>query len=129
MSHCVSVVVQTPAHSDIAGPLCYQSEFSLTPGTLVRVPLGKRETLGVVWDAGEGDAARGGNVALRPVSGVLIGIAPLSANWRRLVGFAAGYYQRSLGEVALAALPPQLRDLSPLQVGRRLQRATTGAAG
>ena len=35
----------------------------------------------------------------------------MSRHWRDLVGFAAGYYQRSLGEVALAALPPQLREL------------------
>ena len=35
------------------------------------------------------------------------------------------YYQRSLGEVALAALPPQLRDLQPEQLARRLRRAST----
>jgi primosomal protein N' len=28
-----------------------------------------------------------------------------------LIDFAARYYQRALGEVALAALPPQLREL------------------
>jgi primosomal protein N' (replication factor Y) len=46
----------------------------------------------------------------------------LSATWRKLVQFTAGYYQRSLGEVALAALPPQLRDLSSVQLARRLKR-------
>ena len=34
-----------------------------------------------------------------------------NAAWRELVAFSSGYYQRSLGEVALAALPPQLREL------------------
>jgi primosomal protein N' (replication factor Y) len=38
------------------------------------------------------------------------------------VSFTANYYQRSLGEVALAALPPQLRTLDALQVERRLKR-------
>jgi primosomal protein N' (replication factor Y) len=46
----------------------------------------------------------------------------LSATWRKLVQFTAAYYQRSLGEVALAALPPQLRDLSSVQLARRLKR-------
>ena len=129
MNHCLSVVVQTPAHSAIAPILCYQSELPLAPGTLVRVPLGKRETLGVVWDESAADASPLPELDLRPLSGVLQGIAPLNANWRRLVGFTASYYQRSLGEVALAALPPQLRDLSPVQVGRRLKRIRSGAVG
>ena len=93
------------------------------PGTLVRVPLGKRETLGVVWDAESGQAT--GELdpgKIRDVAGVLEGIAPLSANWQQLLTFTAQYYQRSIGEVALAALPPQLRELSPQQVQRRLQR-------
>ena len=38
------------------------------------------------------------------------------------MAFAARYYQRALGEVALAALPPQLRDLRPEQLARRLRR-------
>ena len=47
MSHSLSVVVPTPAHSSLGGPLSYRSEFPLAPGTLVRVPLGKREVLAV----------------------------------------------------------------------------------
>src|ERR1035437_8102984 len=121
MSTCLSVVVQTPAHSAIATLLSYQSELSLAPGTLVRVPLGKRETLGVVWDSAPADAASLVGVEIRAISGVLHGIEPLNVRWRRLVSFAAGYYQRSLGEVALAALPPPLRDLNPTQVGRGLK--------
>ena len=49
----VSVVVPTPAHSGLGDALCYRSERALTPGTLVRVPLGHREALGVVWDTHE----------------------------------------------------------------------------
>ncbi|HEY3047155.1 MAG TPA: hypothetical protein VGJ72_06795, partial [Polaromonas sp.] len=48
-SNWLQVVVATPAHSAIAGPLTYRSELPLSPGTLVRVPLGRREVLGVVW--------------------------------------------------------------------------------
>jgi primosomal protein N' (replication factor Y) len=42
--------------------------------------------------------------------------------WRQLVQFTAQYYQRAIGEVALAALPPQLRDLTLTQLSRRLKK-------
>ena len=121
MSCWLQVVVATPAHSAIAGPLTYRSELPLTPGTLVRVPLGKREVLGVVWgnlDA-SGDLLE---IQTKSIAGVLDGLVPLNANWRSLVSFTASYYQRSFGEVALAALPPQLRELTGLQLARRLKR-------
>jgi primosomal protein N' (replication factor Y) (superfamily II helicase) len=121
MAQHVQVVVPTPAHSTVAGALTYSSEQPLAPGTLVRVPLGRREVCGVVWDAL--DDAPACAASLKPVSTPLPGLPPLAAGWRQLVAFAAGYYQRSLGEVALAALPPQLRELDPTQLARRLQRA------
>src|SRR6187402_97904 len=124
MSHWLQVVVAAPAHSSIAGPLTYQSESPLAPGALVRVPLGKREVLGVVWEVLP-DSGALLEMQTRHVAGVLEGLPPLSATWRKLVQFTAGYYQRSLGEVALAALPPQLRDLSSVQLARRLKRPVT----
>lgn len=127
MAHRVAVVVAAPAHSGVGGPLSYTSESPLVPGTLVRVPLGRRETLGIVWPLVDEAAT----VELKPVRGVLDGIPPLSPAWQQLVTFAAGYYQRAIGEIALAALPPQLRDLDPAQLARRLKRpaAAPGAAG
>src|SRR5207245_978731 len=65
---------------------------------------------------------------LKTILGPLEGLPPLSPAWRELVTFAAGYYQRSLGEVALAALPPQLRALDAAQLARRLARATPESA-
>ncbi|MDO9359713.1 MAG: primosomal protein N' [Polaromonas sp.] len=128
MAHWLSVVVATPAHSSVAGPLTYASPAPLAPGTLVRVPLGRREVLGVVWanlpDSGDLPPAQA-----KAVMGALDGLAPMSATWRRLVGFTAAYYQRSIGEVALAALPPQLRELSTVQLARRLKRGRDAAPG
>ena len=128
MSTEVHVVVPTPAHSTLGGMLSYRSEPTLAPGTLVRVPLGRREVCGVVWDA----PAEGGEAIatdqLKPVGEPLVGLPPLPASWRELVAFAAGYYQRSLGEVALAALPPQLRELDATQLARRLKRTTAAPA-
>ena len=130
MGHWLSVLVQTPAHAKLGPVLTYRSAESLPAGTLVRVPLGKRETLGVVW-ADDGTQATGelDTGKIRDVAGILEGIAPLSAAWQQLVGFAASYYQRSAGEVALAALPPQLRELSPLQMQRRMARGKASKPG
>ncbi|MDQ7743803.1 replication restart helicase PriA [Hydrogenophaga pseudoflava] len=117
-----SVVVAAPAHSGLGPALSYRSELSLAPGTLVRVPLGAREVLGVVWD-GPDEPPPGLDPALaKSVIGVLEGLPPLSVTWQQLVTFSARYYQRSLGEVALAALPPQLRELDAAQLARRLKR-------
>ena len=127
MKHWLSIVVATPAHSTVAGALTYRSESPLPPGTLVRVPLGKREVLGVVWEVLP-DSGGLPETQVKSVLGALGGLGPLSATWRRLVAFTASYYQRSIGEVALAALPPQLRALSTAQLARRLKRPAVAAA-
>lgn len=123
MTTLVHIVVATPAHSSVGEPLSYSSELPLAPGTLVRVPLGRREVCGVAWDAPVEQGTPAAPVQLKSVLGPLEGLPPLSRAWRELVTFAAGYYQRSLGEVALAALPPQLRELDGTQLARRLARA------
>ena len=123
--HWIDVAVQTPAHSQVGGLLSYRSPEPLQPGQLVRVPLGRREVLGVVWairDAAPNDMPAS---AIRDVLGTLAGLAPLDAHWRQLVQFSAQYYQRALGEVALSALPPPLRDLSSEQLARRLKKQNT----
>ncbi|MBX9816968.1 MAG: primosomal protein N', partial [Burkholderiaceae bacterium] len=132
MSCWLPVLVNTPAHAALGPVLTYQSEQPLPAGTLVRVPLGSRETLGVVWDKGGAEATGEFDpTKVRAIAGALEGIAPLSAQWQQLLTFTASYYQRSAGEVALAALPPQLRELSPEQMARRLkrQKPAEGATG
>jgi primosomal protein N' (replication factor Y) len=129
VTQLLSVVVPTPAHSSLAGPLSYRSEFPLAPGTLVRVPLGRREVLGVVWSAPDTVEQDVPAQDTKAVIGVLEGIEPLGQSWQDLVSFAANYYQRGLGEVALAALPPQLRGLSAQQLARRLKRPAGEHAG
>ena len=118
--HLVHVAVHTPVHSAIGELLSYTTDAPLAPGTLVRVPLGRRELLGVVWDTPAEPSSMPEGVQLRSISGVLAGIAPVNEAWRRLVGFTAHYYQRSLGEIAISALPPQLRNMTPEQLARRL---------
>ena len=117
--HTIRVAVDTPQHSGLTGVLDYECERLPTPGTLLRVPLGKRELLGVVWTGqSQPDPAH----ALRPVGAVLDALPPLPSVWLNLVDFAAAYYQRSVGELASAVLPPELRKLEAPAVASRLAR-------
>jgi primosomal protein N' (replication factor Y) len=122
LSIWIDIAVQAPAHSQVGGLLTYRSPVPVHPGQLVRVPFGQREVLGVVWAIR--DSVPDGMPAsqVRDVLGVLEGLPPLDAAWRQLVQFSAKYYQRALGEVALSALPPQLRDLTSEQLARRLKK-------
>jgi primosomal protein N' (replication factor Y) (superfamily II helicase) len=113
------VVVATPAHSGLGLALTYRSEHALAPGSLVRVPLGQRELLGIVWGTANAPETDLQLSKTKDIIAVLDGIAPLDAAWRALVEFAARYYQRAIGEVALAALPPQLREIDGTQLARR----------
>ena len=127
MQNWLDVAVSAPAHSQVGGLLTYVTELPVTEGQLVRVPFGNREVLGVVWGVHTTAPENLGTHALRQVLAVLEGVAPLSAHWRELVQFTAQYYQRSLGEVAMAALPPQLRDLTPVQLARRFKKQVSTA--
>lgn len=117
----VRVAVETPRHSGLGEPLDYLSEVPLPPGSLVRVPLGRRVVAGLVWDERPSELAPA-DVELRPVGEVLSELPPLAPAWRQLVSFAAVYYQRGLGELALAVLPPELRQIDNTQLARRLKR-------
>ena len=129
----VAVAIDAPQYAGMSSLLTYESEQGLVPGTLVRVPLGRRDTTGLVWDAdfSELDAAAaqapaGGverpALVLRPVIEALDALPPLPHDWRALVEFAARYYQRSLGEVALAVLPPELRKLDNTAIAKRIKK-------
>jgi primosomal protein N' (replication factor Y) (superfamily II helicase) len=118
------IAVETPQHAGLGPSLDYLSEQPLPLGTLVRVPLGKRDVPGIVWHARDGHATA--PVELRRIHQAIDSLPPLSDAWRQLVTFAAAYYQRGLGELALAVLPPELRRLDGAQLERRLARQKPG---
>ena len=145
MTYPINVLVNLPVHANISGPLTYLHTQSLEAGTLVRVPFGKSEVLGIVWHApcdehgkplpvekwvqvNSGALTKGpaptSPLVLKQISSVIEGIKAIDLQWLDLVGFAARYYQRSLGEMALQALPPQLRDLDATQIARRLKKSS-----
>ena len=87
-----------------------ETEAAPRPGTLVSVPFGKRMVVGLVCEVvAHSDVPE---ERLRSVDNLCTACPPLSAQWLELAAFAADYYQRGLGEVALPALPQALRDAS-----------------
>lgn len=115
----LQVAVATPQHAGLADLLDYRHAEALPPGQLLRVPLGRREVLGVVWaceELAEEEAA-----TLKPVA-LPLPLPVLDAAWRQLIQFGAAYYQRGLGEFAIAALPTGLQQATPEQLQRRLAR-------
>lgn len=78
------------------------------PGTLVQVPFGKRQAVGLVCEVTTHTDVPPSR--LRAIDAVCTELPPLGSDWLALVAFAADYYQRGRGEVALPALPQALRD-------------------
>src|SRR3546814_11807134 len=82
----------------------------------VIVPFGRRKLVGVVVELPDTPALSAD--LIKDVDQVLDDLPALPADWLRLTAFAAGYYQRPLGEVMLPALPAGLRKVSAYQ-GKR----------
>jgi len=78
----IRVAVETPQHTGLGAPLDYESEQTLSAGTFVRVPLGRREVPGLVWP-GELDAVA--PAELRSVLQAMSSLPPLGASWCELV--------------------------------------------
>ena len=125
----VRVVVDTPQYSNLSGPLDYSSERPLPPGTLLRVPLGNRQLLGIVWQALQTDPPLPEGKTLRAVIESFDALPPMPPAWMALVSFAAAYYQRGVGELALSVLPPELRKLTAATLAKRLARLDKRLAG
>ena len=116
------VAVEAPQHVGLGDVLDYEAPQPLQAGQLVRVPLGRREVLGLAWEPVPPQAPRPEAFALRAVSSAFQHLPPLPPSWCQLVAFAARYYQRSLGEVALAVLPPELKKLDDSALLKRQLR-------
>jgi primosomal protein N' (replication factor Y) len=103
--------------------LDYASDRPIEPGMLVRVPLRQRDVPGIVWSAvRQDDDAALPDAEVRDVAETLTSLPPLSEAWRALVGFAAGYYQRSIGELALSVLPPEMRKVDDASLRKRVAK-------
>ena len=90
------------------------------PGQLALVPFGRREVVGLI--VAVGDSTEVPADKLKDALAVRGQLAPLSAQWLELCGFAADYYQRPLGEVAVPGLPKNLRAEKTVSLDRSLKK-------
>ncbi|UOD50236.1 primosomal protein N' [Orrella daihaiensis] len=100
----------------LAGPFDYASAEPVEAGDRVLVPFGRRRLIGVVIQIDIEPTLPPEQI--RPIERVLRDLGPLLPKWLALAEFAAGYYQRPVGEVMLPALPVPLRRVSSYE-GKR----------
>jgi primosomal protein N' (replication factor Y) len=97
-------------------------------GCIVSVPFGRRRVTGVIFSHvaySEVPEAR-----LKDVEAVYSGLPPLGKDWLALTAFAADYYQRPVGEVAVPAIPPAVRSPERWQrIDAAVHRHTLSPAG
>jgi primosomal protein N' (replication factor Y) len=88
------------------GPLDYRvpEGMAVEPGSVVVVPLGPRQLIGVVWEAERLQTEEVGDNRLRPLAG-LVGVPPIPAPLRRLAEWTADYYLSPLASVLRMVLP------------------------
>ena len=90
-------------------------------GLRVKVPFGRGERVGLI--VAVEDSSDWPVEQLKPAGEILRDLAPLPPDFFRLCQFASTYYQATLGEVLLQALPGGLKRLLPPE--RRAGRRTS----
>ncbi|MGF6271768.1 primosomal protein N' (replication factor Y) [Massilia sp. UYP11] len=121
LAHCIlEVVLDTPLNSsfDYRWP-CRPGEEPL-PGQLALVPFARREVMALIVAVKfETSIAP---EKLKDALAVRSQLSPLPERWIALARFAADYYQRPLGEVALPGLPKNLRVPTTVALDRALKK-------
>ena len=121
MAYCIlSLALDTPLNScfDYRWPCAAGDEPQV--GQLALVSFGRREVVGLIVDVKhETDVPAD---KLKDALAVRAQLAPLSPAWLALAAFAADYYQRPLGEVALPGVPKNLRVLTTVNLDRALKK-------
>jgi primosomal protein N' (replication factor Y) len=121
LAHCIlRIALDTPLNSvfDYGWP----HEEGATPqvGQLALVSFGRREVVGLIVAIAQETEVPPDK--LKNAIAVRGQLAPLSPQWLALAGFAADYYQRPLGEVALPGLPKNLRVPTTVALDRALKK-------
>jgi primosomal protein N' (replication factor Y) len=117
----VQVALDTPLDFCFDYHWIRETEDSRLPkrGQLVLVPFGHREVVGLIVAVKESTDISSDK--LRGVIAIQEQVDPLSDEWLEMCSFAASYYQRPLGEVALPCLPKNLRLSKPAAFARALK--------
>jgi primosomal protein N' (replication factor Y) len=121
LSYCIlQVALDTPLDSyfDYRWPCAPGEEPAV--GQLALVGFGRREAVGlIVAVKHDTDVPL---EKLKDAIAVRSQLAPLPATWLALVRFAADYYQRPVGEVALPGLPKNLRVATTVPLDRAIKK-------
>jgi primosomal protein N' (replication factor Y) len=119
--HCIlQIALDTPLDSvfDYRWPCEPGSEPQV--GQLALVSFGRRETVGVIVAIKtETDVPAD---KLKDALAVRSQLPPLSPQWLALARFAASYYHRPLGEVAMPGLPKNLRVPTTVALDRAIKK-------
>lgn len=121
MTFCIlTVALDTPLNScfDYRWPCAPGAEP--LPGQLAQVSFGHREVVGLIVAVGHSTDVPADK--LKDALAVRAQLAPLSPEWLALAAFAADYYQRPLGEVALPGLPKNLRVQTTVALDRAIKK-------
>jgi primosomal protein N' (replication factor Y) len=121
LSYCIlQIALDTPLNSVFDYGWPHEDDAAPQVGQLALVSFGRREVVGLIVGVNaESDVPAD---KLKNAISVRSQLAPLSAQWLALAGFAADYYQRPLGEVALPGLPKNLRVPSTVALDRALKK-------
>jgi len=121
MAQCIlNIVLDTPLHAVF--DYRWRGDEATLPrvGQLALVSFGRREVVGLI--VGIADASDVPEDKLKDVLAVRSQLAPVSGDWLALAAFAADYYQRPLGEVALPGLPKNLRLPTTVALDRAIKK-------
>jgi primosomal protein N' (replication factor Y) len=121
LAHCIlQIALDTPLDSvfDYRWPCAPGSEPAV--GQLALVNFGRREAVGLIVAVKHDTDVPADK--LKDALAVRSQLAPLSGHWIALARFAAAYYHRPLGEVALPGLPKNLRLSTTVALDRALKK-------
>ncbi|MCA1857268.1 primosomal protein N' [Massilia oculi] len=126
MAHCfLQVALDTPLNSCFDYRWEYEAGAEPVVGQLVLVPFARREVVGLIVAIKENSEVPVDK--LKDAIAVRSQLSPLPERWLALARFAADYYQRPLGEVALPGLPKNLRVPKTVALDRALKKLAKDA--
>lgn len=123
MEHCIlKVALDTPldGYFDYRWQITEEHAGRPQPGHLAIVPFGRREVVGLIISVS--DHSDVPQEKLKDAIAVHLQLPPLTPAWLELCRFAADYYHRPLGEVAVPGLPKNLRVTKTTALDKALKK-------
>jgi len=125
--HCIlRIALDTPLNAVFDYRWLCEVDARPQVGQLALVQFGSREVTGLIVEVA--DHTDVPEAKLKDALAVRSQLSPLSPQWLALAGFAADYYQRPLGEVALPGLPKNLRVSTTVALDRAIKKLAKNEA-